>query len=355
VTVVLTTHSVTDIDACDRVVFLAPGGHVAFVGAPEGAVAHLGAVSLTDVYLRLAEYDPSSTAVPPDAVTPPPELPRLEPPRRPVGPLRQWGLLVRRTAEVTLRNRLTLAILLGSPLMVTLMMATLFRPGAFEGTTSGTLGPIQAVFWIAFAGFFFGLTYGLLQIVGETPIVRRERLAGLHLGAYVMAKVTVLAPVLTIVLASLLGVLRLLDRLPAADWATYGALLGVLVVESLAALAVGLVASAAVADAAQATLALPMLCFPQVLFAGAVVPVSDMALPGRLLSGAMANRWAFESLGRVLGIGDGQDATSVGPFAEAVTGDPAVGVGVLAALGAACLIASVSVLRLRTRTTSGGR
>ena len=53
-----------------------------------------------------------------------------------------------------------------------------------------------------------------------------------------------------------------------------------LTLEALAALALGLLASAAVTDAAQATLALPMLCFPQVLFAGAIVPVPDMAAPG---------------------------------------------------------------------------
>jgi len=39
------------------------------------------------------------------------------------------------------------------------------------------------VFWIAFDGFFFGLTSSLLQIVGEMAVLRRERLAGLSLGA----------------------------------------------------------------------------------------------------------------------------------------------------------------------------
>ena len=35
------------------------------------------------------------------------------------------------------------------------------------------------MFWIAFDGFFFGLTYSLLRIVGEMAVFRRERLAGL--------------------------------------------------------------------------------------------------------------------------------------------------------------------------------
>jgi hypothetical protein len=84
----------------------------------------------------------------------------------------------------------------------------------------------------------------------------------------VLSKVAVLTPVLALVAATLLGVLRVPDRLPALGWETYAALFVTLLVESVAALALGLLASAAVADAAQATLALPMLCFPQVLFAG---------------------------------------------------------------------------------------
>ena len=44
-------------------------------------------------------------------------------------------------------------------------------------------------FWIVFAAFFFGITYGLLQICTERTIVHRERLVGLRLGAYVASKV----------------------------------------------------------------------------------------------------------------------------------------------------------------------
>ena len=69
-------------------------------------------------------------------------------------------------------------------------------------------------FWVVFAAFFFGLTYGLLQICTERTILRRERLVGLRLGAYVASKVTVLVPFLLLVDRAMLGVLRLLDRLP---------------------------------------------------------------------------------------------------------------------------------------------
>ena len=226
-------------------------------------------------------------------------------PRRDIkrtGMVRQWWLLTRRNVDVLVRNRLTLAVLLGSPVLVTAMMATLFKRGAFDPGGAADVGPAQIVFWIAFDGFFFGLTYGLLQIVGEMAVFRRERLAGLSVGAYVASKITALLPVLAGVSAVLLGVLRVLGRLPAVGWDVYALLFVTIVIEATSALALGLLASAAVSNAAQAALALPMLCFPQVLFGGAIVPVDQMATPGRLMSLVLSNRHAFDALGRELNL-----------------------------------------------------
>ncbi len=355
VTVVLTTHSPGDIDACDRVVFLAPDGHLAFSGSPAAAREYFEVTDLSRVYRCLAEEaSPGEWAQRFSARRAPLEVPptasRSVSGPAGVGVVRQWLLLTRRSAEVILRNRLTLAVLIGSPVFVTAMMAVLFRPGAFADSRPGSLGPVQMVFWIAFDGFFFGLTYGLLQIVGEMAVLRRERLGGLSLTAYVLSKITVLAPVLAAVGAILLGVLRVLDRLPARGWGTYGSLFATLMLESLGALALGLLASALVRDAAQATLALPMLCFPQVLFAGAVVPVADMALPGRVLSLGMTNRWAFESLGRALRL-DKLDTRMVGlaPYRDVFHGSPLMGWTVLMGSALAFTVATVSVLHWRCR------
>jgi len=370
-TIVLTTHSPTDIDLCDRIVFLARDGYLAFIGTPAEARRHFATEDLTVAYERLALEDTPETWAHrfasvrgrhdgPDArggaiaaAPPAPQRPnqlgqRDQRARRRASPLRQWAVLTRRSADLLFRNRLTLAVLVGSPALVIGMMAVLFRPGAFDATTASSGEATQTVFWLAFAGFFFGLTYGLLQIVGEMAILRRERLAGLHAGAYVAAKVAVLTPVLLAVAGGMLAVLRALDRLPPASGSVYAGLLVTLTLEALAALALGLLASAAVTNVAQATLALPMLCFPQVLFAGAIVPVPDMAAPGRAMSVGLANRWAFESLGRAL------DLDRLGAFGApssaqdaAFGGSPVEGWIVLAGFVALLLAATVAVLARR--------
>lgn len=355
VTVVLTTHDPADIDVCDRVIFLAPHGHLAFAGTPDDARHYFEVSNLAHVYQCLAhEGTPGHWAARFErrAQPVPPPQSGTNAPVRPspcVGFVRQAALLTLRNADVLGRSRLTLAVLIGSPVLVISMMAVLFRPGGFEGSSPGSLGPVQTIFWVAFAGFFFGLTYGLLQIVGEFSVFRRERLAGLSVVAYLASKIAVLLPLLLAVNLAMLAVLRALDRLPDAGMRNYAVLLATLLIESLCALALGLLTSAAVADAAQATLALPMLCFPQVLFAGAVVPVAEMAAPGRAISLAMANRWAFESLGRGLHVDVGETATAIPTYADAFTGSALTGGVVLASLGILFAVATVGVLTRRTR------
>ncbi|OBI41446.1 ABC transporter ATP-binding protein [Mycobacterium colombiense] len=366
VTVVLTTHEPAGIAQCDRVVFLARDGHLAFTGSPAAARRYFVVEHLTEIYERLAqERTPRIWAQRfadiREKSTARPEFARKAASASPsgvnhTGMTRQWWLLTRRNVDVLFRNRLTLAILLGSPVLVTAMMATLFKRGAFDPGDAAGVGPAQIVFWIAFDGFFFGLTYGLLQIVGEMAVFRRERLAGLSVGAYVASKVTALLPVLAGVSAVLLVVLRVLGRLPALGWHVYALLFATIVIEAISALALGLFASAAVSNAAQAALALPMLCFPQVLFGGAIVPVDQMATPGRLMSLVLSNRHAFDALGRDLQL-DRYSATlpAMSAYRETFQGGNVVSLIALASLAVAVTLATVWLLDRRSRPGAAKR
>ena len=302
-TVVFTTHAVQDLERCDRIVFLAPGGRLAHVGPLAGALDHFGVARSEEVYARL--QDPALPVAAPGRPTGPrPERPGgpAVSPAPPAGALRQWSILTRRTFETLARNRLTMAILLGAPVMVVAMFAVLFRAGAFDPAEPSPSAVVMIVFWVAFGTFFFGLTYGLLQICTERAILRREHLVGLRLGPYLLSKVAVLLPFLLVVNVLMLGVLRALDRLPPDDAGTYLTVGVTLALEAVAALALGLLTSAAVANPSQATLALPMLCFPAVLFSGAIVPVHVMASVGAAISTVVPVRWTFEAIGHDLGV-----------------------------------------------------
>jgi ABC-type multidrug transport system ATPase subunit len=347
-TVVLTTHNPLDAARCDTIAVLAADGGLAFSGTPGDALDYFGTGSLEEIYEHLSQSQPggmtswqrlsggiprtpmrarsqaiASGARQPDGTASrradPGDTPGfldarpIQKPDRPrdgspqperVGgvlrALRQWLLLTRRNADILARARLTLAILAGAPVMVLLMFLVLFRPGAFDPAHPSPETTVMIVFWLAFGGFFFGLTYGLLQICAEFGVLRRERFAGLGAAAYVLSKAAILLPLLAVVDAAFLVVLRALGRLPGSG--DYGAMFVTLLLSSAAALALGLLISAAVSEPSQATIALPMVCFPQVLFVGAILPVPVMAAVGRWISYLMTNRWTFEALGHSLGV-----------------------------------------------------
>ena len=180
------------------------------------------------------------------------------------------------------------------------MFVVLFEPDAFDTLSPSPAAAVMITYWMAFAGFFFGLTYGLLQVCTERPIFERERFVNLGIWPYLLAKLTVLVPVLAAVGGVMVVVLRATDRLPHAGTDTTTMLVLILLIDAVAGLALGLLASAAVADAAEATIALPMLCFPAVLFSGAILPVHEMAMAGRVISYGVSDRWAYEAAGRSL-------------------------------------------------------
>src|SRR5215467_10446822 len=140
VTVVLTTHEPATIDRCDQVVFLARNGHLAFAGTPSQARRYFGVDDLVEVYRRLAgegtprawaerfaawrqqDKTPAQQGKTPARQGKAPATAARPDDRHSPSVLLQWWLLTRRNAEVLVRNRLTLAILLGSPVLVTAMM-----------------------------------------------------------------------------------------------------------------------------------------------------------------------------------------------------------------------------------------
>jgi ABC-type multidrug transport system ATPase subunit len=300
-TVVFTTHSVTDIERSDDVIVVAPGGRVVATGDPDHVLHTLGSETFSDAYQRMVRGDyPHLSALDGRATAQSPGRPvAASHGHRPDAPgaLRQWLVLTRRSIDILTRNRLTLAILVGSPAAVIAMFAVLFRPGATDPAAA-----VQVAYWLSFAGFFFGLTFGLLQVCTEVPVLRRERHAGVRTGTYVASKVALLMPILLLVNAAMIAVLRVLDRIPDVSPRALAALYVTMALDALAALCLGLLASAAVTTTAQAALALPMLCFPAVLFSGAMVPIPVMAGAGRAIAAVMSDRWAFEAIGRHLDV-----------------------------------------------------
>lgn len=315
-TVVLTTHATKNVMLCDKVVFLARGGHVAFAGPPTRALQYFDVESFDEIYTKLDEEDspeewgaryrasedhqvlvadgddtgPQAASTPVLAVRPGNRLGVW---------MRQFAVLSQRNAELYLRNPGRVIPLFVQPVAFALMLIALFRTGLFEVDTDNPTAAMQMLFILSFTCFLFGLLYGIQEIVKEFPIFRRERLVNLGVLPYLLSKTVFLAPVLVIATLIMTVGLWATDRLPDAGFEMYGPLTLTLVLTAFVGLSLALLTSAAANTSQTATDLLSVWIMPQVLFSGAIFPVPSMNLAGRVISNVISLRWSFEGAGQV--------------------------------------------------------
>jgi ABC-type lipoprotein export system ATPase subunit len=199
--VVVVTHSVLGLEACDQVVVLARGGSVCYVGPPEGVLDHFGCSAYPELFDLLESGTvpprPSTANVPRPSLRPPGTLP--VPPQQ--SPAMQFATLVRRCLAVTLADRLTVAMLVLMPLLLAGLSRVVPGEGGLSlaaaraaGATRVTLGQEagQRLTLLLVAATLMGAAMAVRELVKERAVVRREYAVGLSPGAYVLAKALVL-------------------------------------------------------------------------------------------------------------------------------------------------------------------
>jgi ABC-type multidrug transport system ATPase subunit/pSer/pThr/pTyr-binding forkhead associated (FHA) protein len=297
-TVIVVTHSVQSLRLCDRVLFLAPGGLMAYFGPAQMAPTYFGREDFQEVFRDLGSSGPRDWAgefrthafyeryVHPSADGAPTSdsiggsAPRYFSLPSPRNWLTQFWMLTRRYTRVIgsdRRNALMLALqpaILGLLMMLALPPHELSRPeaGVIRLASRGGLVLLIVVLGMT----WLGASNAIREIVREQPIFLRERAVGLFVSAYVASKVVVLG-LLTIAQAFILVPIAIARQSPPGS----GSLLpsGVLeliaagALAGLAAMSLALVISALSASADRAMTILPVVLIVEMLLAmGGVFP-----------------------------------------------------------------------------------
>lgn len=314
--VVVATHATASLELCDDIAVMGPDGRLLFLGAPAEMLEHFGIATYERVYDKLDEADSVAAPgeLPETSVEPGPALA----PER-LAPLSQQArLLASRYARVLRRDRRTLVLLIGQAPVIGAAIALVLPPAVLDqGLVSGYFG-VMLAFLLTVGCLWLGVTSSCREIVKEQDIVLREAATGVRLDAYLAAKCIVLFPLAALQSVLLLVVVAILQPL---DVTVGGVerMLGLCVLTAWAAVAMGLWVSAAARSADQASSAVPLVLIPQLLLAGAVIPVAKMIGAMKILSVLALSRWSLT------GLGDSLDLDRrLSPEIGAVTGyDPA--------------------------------
>jgi ABC-type multidrug transport system ATPase subunit len=331
-TVVVATHSLVTLERCDRVLFLAKGGHEAFFGPPELATRYFAEHGHGTTYPRVfaaldeANGEALGAAFARDAarrtyVEEPLALARgSDVGERPAGPdarsdrLRQWWVLVRRYLAVLRADRVSTLILLAQAPFFAVLFALL---SPYNVLSTANASEATILMWLLVVGAaWIGTSNSVREVVKERPILLREHGLGLSLGAYVSSKLAVLT-VITAVQCAILAVATLIpQRLPPVDpiggvvFAQAGVLFGSrlpeltldIVVAGVASMALGLLLSALVRNADQANFVLPLVLVAQVVLSAPV-----LGSPGPVfaaLGTVSTAQWGTAAAGATISLND---------------------------------------------------
>jgi ABC transport system ATP-binding/permease protein len=308
------THATKNLDLCDKLVVMGRGGELSYYGPPEDAAAFFGVHTYDDIYTALDErpatewrrrFEERTDA----GATAASELrrraqaiahqtrharERVRARRRRRGP--QTRVLAHRYVKLFARDRRNLIVLLGQVPLLALALVGLFKANVFQQGAGEPNQAAQVLFLLVTIAIWLGSIDASREIIKERSVLEREVAVGVRLSAYLLSKVAVLftlAAFQTLLLLAIVLGLRPLHESAGA----YAEVVGILVLTSFVAIAMGLVVSALVKSEDQATSFIPLVLIPQLLFAGALVPVAKMSDPVKTLSSLIFAQWSYAGVG----------------------------------------------------------
>jgi ABC transport system ATP-binding/permease protein len=325
-TVVVSTHVTQNLRACDKIAWMARGGRLVFFGSPAEALRHFGVTQFGEVYDLLEAADGvahwaqvfvdspahrSNVAQRLAEAVSADEAQALADGRRAgstpaaAAPLRQFFWLTVRYVEVMMRDWRSLSLLLMQAPAIAVGLLLLYDRNIFSFAAADggdALRAMMSLHMLTVSAIWLGASNAAREITKEQAIYKRERLVNLGVLPYVGSKVAVLSALCLLQTLVMLGVFALGVPLGGTSWQAFPELLGAIYLTALAGLSMGLLVSAVAGNSDQAMAIVPMLLIPQLMFAGAQVPIRHMLLPARWASQIAMSRWSLELTGNITGL-----------------------------------------------------
>lgn len=328
-TIILITHATQNVMLCDQVAFLAKGGHLAYFGPPDEALAYFGVQSFDSIYEKLEDelspeewgrryresalYDrfvrqrlaasgialddplAASVAVPAASGTP---LPKA----RTSSAWRQFLILARRYFDIIRRDRvLFLALFLVAPILGVITVGV-GGPKVLTPLEGNAPSAMTYLFLGSLFPFLIGALLFVREIVKEIPVYVRERAVALKIWPYLGSKVAIGTLFALYHGIALLVIQALVIDFPGIGIAGYAQLYVTFVLAIVSGVMWALLISAVTSKEEQAMLLVIGIIVLQVVFSGGVVPTDDFGPVGLVLGAITSTNWAFKAMTAAAGI-----------------------------------------------------
>lgn len=301
-TVIIVTHTTQNLQLCDKVIFMGPGGRLCFCGNVLEAKAFYQTGELVNIYNMIAEnprywqekFEHSRHGNSRKTINQSVEK-NIEQKGSKVSAVRQFLILTQRYAELLWNDRLRLIILLLQPCLIAILLNIVADENVFniyESTKS-------ILFALSCSGIWIGMFDSIQEICKERVILKREYMANLKLPCYMMSKF-----VLQMLLGMVQAVTLTMVFLTLTKSKEKGIFLRNFRIEILftiwltvvAAIAMGFIISSIAKSGDKAMTAAPFVLIIQLLFSGILFNLEGM---GKKISYCTVSRWSVEALGSI--------------------------------------------------------
>lgn len=298
-TIIMVTHTTQNLHLCDKVIFMGPGGYLCFCGTTEQAKMFFDTDDLVNIYNMIAENPKMWAEQFANCMDYGDEQQKENSggdiKRKNSSIFRQTRILTARYAQLIWNDKQRLIMLLLQPVLIAALLAVVAADDVFEiydGTKS-------ILFALSCAGIWIGLFNSIQEICKERVILKREYMANLKLGAYMLSKYIIQFLIGMVQAALIIAVFTLAVGKPEQGIFFGNPLLEMfllLCLTILSSMAMGFVVSGFVKSGDKAMTAAPFLLIIQLLFSGILFELEGAA---NKLACLTVSKWSVEGFGSI--------------------------------------------------------
>ena len=298
-TIIMVTHTINNLDLCDKVIIMGYGGRLCYCGSPAGIKDFFQTDDLVKVYdiitadpkgwesrfkmsgiNQVSEHTAESNG---EAIKP-----------RKVNGFTQLGILVRRYTTLIMNDMQRLALIFGQPLIIGLLLTLVAGPDIYQKFTETQ----SILFTLMSGGIWMGLLNTIQEVNKERVILKREYMGNLKLPVYMLSKYIVQGVISLVQAVILVVTFVLVKGTPNCK----GVIISNATVEIIvlifltiyASAGMGLLLSSITKSADRAMSIAPFVLIIQLIFSGILFELTGAT---DKISYVTFSRWAMESIG----------------------------------------------------------
>lgn len=298
-TIIMVTHTINNLDLCDKVIIMGYGGRLCYCGSPAGIKDFFQTDDLVKVYdiitadpkgwesrfrmsgiNQVSEHAAESNG---EAIKP-----------RKVNGFTQLGILVRRYTTLIMNDMQRLALIFGQPLIIGLLLTLVAGPDIYRKFTETQ----SILFTLMSGGIWMGLLNTIQEVNKERVILKREYMGNLKLPVYMLSKYIVQGVISLVQAVILVVTFVLVKGTPSCKGVIISnATIEIIVLIFLtiyASAGMGLLLSSITKSADRAMAIAPFVLIIQLIFSGILFELTGAT---DKISYVTFSRWAMESIG----------------------------------------------------------